>query len=85
MNNTFHNFTTCIYTAQGKVICNKKKTNVPMLLEGFVNTIPNQKDSECNVLGRKLTNLVAGYNCDISSTNSGEKCSFTFNCLNVKN
>jgi hypothetical protein len=66
--NTFHNFTTCIYTAQGKVVCQKKdkKTNVPLLLESFVNTIPNQKGNDCNT----------------SSTNSDNKCSFNFDCTN---
>jgi len=82
--NTFHNFATCIYTSQGKVVCHKKetKTNVPMLLETFVNinTDPNQKD--CSLLAPKFTDLINGFNCNINSINTDNECTYNISCKN---
>lgn len=82
--NTFHNFAKCIYTSQGKVVCQKKetKTNVPMLLETFVNinTTPNQKD--CNSLAPKFNDLITGFNCNINSTNKDNDCTYNILCKN---
>jgi hypothetical protein len=80
---TFHNFSSCIYTAQGKVICqdDKKKHNkLPILLESFINTLPNQKDTDCIALNKKLSNIVSGYNCNSETQNNGNECVFNFKC-----
>jgi len=79
---TFHNFSSCIYTAQGKVICqdDKKKNKLPILLESFINTLPNQKDTDCVALNKKLSNITSGYNCNTETQNNGSECVFNFNC-----
>ena len=84
--NTFHNFSKCIYTAQGKVICqgekekDKANNKLPLLLENFINTLPNQKDTNCVLLNKKLTNIISGYNCNTETQNTGNECQFKFNC-----
>jgi len=85
MSSTFHNFSTCIYTAQGKVVCqgnskNNQNNKVPLLLENFINILPNQKDSDCIILNKKLTDIASGYNCNVDSQNNGNECIFNFKC-----
>jgi hypothetical protein len=86
---TFHNFSKCIYTAQGIVVCqgnkNTQNNKLPLLLEGFVNTLPNQKDSDCSMLNKKLIDITSGYNCNIETKNNNNECLFTFDCNQKEN
>jgi len=84
-------FNKCIYSTQGKLVCeNNNKNKDPMILEKFVNTIPNQLGSDCSVLNTKLNGIISGYNggsgglnCTTSTANNGNNCSFTFNCTST--
>jgi hypothetical protein len=80
--NRSHNFNSCIYNTQGKIICqnNKKNINLPLLLEGFINVTPNQKESDCVVLNKKLSSIFNSYNCDATIKNTEDKCQFNYKC-----
>ena len=82
--NTFHNFSTCIYTTQGKVVCNKAKDatkpSLPFLLESFVNTNPNQQDNDCSLMNKKFNEVAVNFNCSSQIDNNPPNCSFKFDC-----
>lgn len=80
--NTFHNFSPCIYTAQGKVVCQKQdnQTKLPFLLESFVNTKPNQNSGDCEKLNKRLSDVVGNYNCNTVIDKNPPECSFQFKC-----
>jgi len=79
---TFHNFNSCIYSAQGKIVCqnDKKDKSFPLVLEGFINTTPNQKDPDCSVLSTKFGSVLNSYNCDTDTNNTANSCSFNYKC-----
>lgn len=83
--NTFHDFTSCIYTTQGQVLCNKPgkdKKPGPMIVENFaqINQRPNESMSTCTTLSKKLSEAVSGYKCSSIINNSPPNCDFQFKC-----
>jgi hypothetical protein len=81
--NTFHNFSPCVYTTQGKVVCQKQNgdTKLPYLLEGFVNTNPNESEGDCQALTKRLVPIAVDYGCSTTTdTQNPQKCSFRFDC-----
>jgi hypothetical protein len=81
--NTFHNFATCIYTAQGQIVCqNGHSTKKPLMLEGFVDTRPNENEAPCHMLNKKFNETASKYQCNASSEIADPKnCTFRFtNC-----
>lgn len=80
---TFHNFSQCIYTTQGKVVCNagEKSKKTPMLLESFVDQIPNQKDTDCTSLSKTFNDVISNYPaCNTTTQKDKGSCTFTFKC-----
>lgn len=83
--NTFHNFSECIYTSQGKIICQKKNkpSNIPMLLENFVNINPNEKNNSCSQINNKFTDIISNYKCDTINNITNSNCLFKFKCQEI--
>ena len=82
---TFHNFSQCIYTTQGKVVCdvakNGKQNKLPMTLETFINEVPNQRETDCVTLSKKLNDVISNYpSCNTASQRDKGECIFTFKC-----
>ncbi len=80
--NSFHNFASCIYTAQGQILCQSNEKKTPMIVENFaqVNTQPNQTTGVCTTLGKKLSDIANNYNCSAVINNTPPNCTFQFKC-----
>ena len=54
-------------------------------VEGFVNTRPNQNDSMCGSIAKKLNDVMSPYNCSTRIENKSPKCTFQFDCEEPSN
>lgn len=74
----------CMYTAQGKIICERGLSSMPSpsknFVESFVNLLPNEEGSDCKKIQKSLTEITSKYNCNTSIQNENQKCSFKFTC-----
>lgn len=71
---------TCMYTAQGVIVCNKNESPKPEIVENFLNLRPNEDDSDCTSLNKQFTTIASSYNCNAVVQNNAPKCSFKFDC-----
>jgi len=78
--NTFYNYTQCIYTAQGKVVCQTGASSKNPVLERFVER-PNETESPCMVLTKKINDAVSSHDikCNTQFQSADPyNCSFSF-------